>query len=92
MYYFLSASLPGLALGRDPGMSVADFDELCAGQLPPGALARRAAPLVIRLLFGAGLAPARVSGVPLPGLGGRPRGPPLQGAWPVGGASSNADT
>ena len=40
MYYFLSASLPGLALGRDPGMSVADFDELCAGQMTPGALAR----------------------------------------------------
>ena len=40
MYYFLSASLPGLALGRDPGMGVADFDELCAGQMTPGALAR----------------------------------------------------
>ncbi len=36
---------------------------------------------------GAGLVPARVSGVPPLGLGGRPRGPPLQGAWPAGGAS-----
>lgn len=40
MYYFLAASLPDLFLGRDPGMSVFDFDELCAGQMTRQALAR----------------------------------------------------
>jgi len=39
MYYFLSASLPGLSFGRDPGMSVAEFDALCADQMSPKTLA-----------------------------------------------------
>lgn len=39
MYYFLCASLPGLGFGRDPGMDVAEFDALCAGEMTPAALA-----------------------------------------------------
>lgn len=39
MYYFFSASLPSLSFGRDPGLSVADFDGLAADQMPPEKLA-----------------------------------------------------
>lgn len=32
-YFFLCASLPELRFGQDPGMGVAEFDSLCAGQM-----------------------------------------------------------
>ena len=39
MYYYFSASLPSLSFGQNPGMSVADFDELASGQMSPESLA-----------------------------------------------------
>jgi len=39
MYYYLSASLPSLIFGRDPGLNVAEFDALCAEQMSPKKLA-----------------------------------------------------
>lgn len=39
MYYFLCASLPSLGFGQDPGLGVAEFDALCADQMPPAVLA-----------------------------------------------------
>ena len=40
MYYYFSASLPSLSFGQNPGMSVADFDELASGQMSPESLAK----------------------------------------------------
>ena len=40
MYYYFSASLPSLSFGQNPGMSVADFDELASGQMSPETLAK----------------------------------------------------
>lgn len=35
MYYFLKASLPGLMFGKEPGLTLEEFDSRCAEELSP---------------------------------------------------------